>query len=331
MVKTLRLAAVISALLLSLVSCDALFNGVFPPAVGQVTARADLSASIAAAAASSFSLSTVSAGGNEYVILFTSLGFDSSRPHLLIMDSRLKVLSSYTLGELGTVAPGGTFSGGAAMTDASDQVLIGNVFFTVLPSGLLAPAGNPTGVGLFGPAITILPMDSTFHEANYRVSLPSLTWTEYSSGWNAPFTYSCILGGPTQSLRILTIFEDRDSASTPDVFVFQDDNSQQTSFAKVPKADIYNDLTAALQRIDHQEVEPRLGVHLDFPRGDCRLRQHGRRAGPIHTGRAGHREHLVAEMGQPHEGGGGDIRHVLCRVGSCHSRADAIRAVVVER
>lgn len=232
--------------LLPLGSCDVLFNGIFPGALAQATARADFSADIAAAPAGSFQLSIVTAGGDDYVILFSSLSFDSSRTHLVIMDSQLKVLSSYTLGQLAPVAPGGMFSGNVAMTDASDRVVIGNVFFTVLPSGLLAPIGNPTGVSLFGPAITIVPLDNTFHEANYRVSPPLLQWTEYSGGWNAPITYSCTLGGAAQSPRILTVFEDRDSASAPDVFVFQNDSSQQTSFARVPKIDIYNDLTAAV-------------------------------------------------------------------------------------
>ncbi len=246
MVRFLRLFAAIIAFLLPLGSCDVLFNGVFPPSVAQATARADLSTSIAGSPAGYFSLSTVTAAGNEYVILFTSFNFDSSRPHLLIMDPHLNVLSSYTLGELGTVAPGGTFSGRVTMTDVNDQVVIGNVFFDVLPSGLLTTVANHNNVSLDGPSITILPVDGLFHETNYRISPPSLAWTEYGSGWNTPGTFSCTLGAPTQSLRIVTIFEDRDSSSTPDVFVFQDDGSQQTYFARVPKADIDVDLTVAV-------------------------------------------------------------------------------------
>ena len=77
--RCLRLAAG-GMFLLALSACELLFIGAFPPSVGQATARADLSGDIDPSTASYFTLSTVNAGGIEYVLLFTGLGVTHPLP-----------------------------------------------------------------------------------------------------------------------------------------------------------------------------------------------------------------------------------------------------------
>jgi hypothetical protein len=244
MVKTLRLAAMISSLLLSCASCDVLFNGVFPPSIGQVTARTDLSASIAATPASSFSLSTVSAGGSEYVILFTSTPFDSSRPHLLILDSHLKVLNTFSIGDLAAISAGPQLNGNFTMTDVNGFVVIGNMRFNPQPSGFVLDTSYPS-ISLFGPSVSGLP-SHPYNETNFRVNGPNLLYDEYSAAWvlttpPPPPTFTVPLGvpnPPAQFLRLQNVFADQDNAATPDLFVFQDDSSQRTFLLTIPKTDI---------------------------------------------------------------------------------------------
>ena len=242
-VNYLRLFAVVIALL-PLDSCDVLFNGVFPPAVGQVTARADLSASIAAAAAGSFSLSTVTAGGNEYIILFTAFNFDVSRPHLLIMDSHLKVLNSFSIHDLAMMSAGPLLNGSFTMTDVSGFVVIGNMRFNAQPSGFTLDISYPS-VPLYAPSVSGMP-SYLFNETNFRVNGSSFFYDEYSTAWTLttpppPPSFTVPLGvpnPPAQFLRLANVFADQDSAATPDLFVLQDDGTQRTFFLTIPKLDI---------------------------------------------------------------------------------------------
>ncbi len=244
----------IGALLLPLASCDVLFNGVFPPSISQVTARADLSASIPAAPASSFSLSAVSAGGNEYILLFSALGFDSTQNHLIVMDSHLKVLNSFTLDALnafpnavdsfGNGNPFGTIS---AMTGVNGQVMIGNIWFDASPTGFSFSSkfSGPTFC-LSSPSVTDLSSPG-FNEINFTITSGNLVYTQYDSSWNwlnGPFAP---LGTPSPPpagfLNLVNVFADPDSAASPDVLVFQDSGgggSSHTYFLRMPKADIVN-------------------------------------------------------------------------------------------
>ncbi len=167
MVGTLRLAAMISALLLPLASCDVLFNGVFPPSISQVTARADLSASIPAAPASSFSVSTVSAGGNEYVILFSGIPFDISQPHLVIMDSHLKMINTFSIKDLAAISAGPQLGGYFTMADVKGFVVIGNMRFTPQLSGFALDTSYP-GIFLYGPSVSGMP-SHLYNWTNFRL------------------------------------------------------------------------------------------------------------------------------------------------------------------
>jgi hypothetical protein len=244
-VKVLRLLST-ALLLVSVDACDVLFNGVFPGALTQATARADLGGRIDTGPASSFSLSTVRAGGREYVVLFSSSGFDSSRTHLVIMDPHLSIIATYTLDALVPAAPSGIVSGSYTMTDVNDDIVIGNLFFTVLADGTLSPTGNPAGVTLFSPSHSLVFPPDFFHEINYTLSATSMTWQEYTSTWGSDGPFSCALGAPSASIRLAYLFSDHLSVPAPDVFVFQDDAIQRTYFVPVPKADIDVDLNVAV-------------------------------------------------------------------------------------
>jgi hypothetical protein len=252
MVRALRLAAMICALLLPLASCDVLFSGVFSPAIAQVTARADLSASIAAAPAGSFSLSTVSAGGNEYVLLFSAMAFDSTKNHLIVMDSHLNVLNSFTLDALDALPSaadpfgnGNSFGQISAMTGVNGQVLIGNIWFDASPAGFSFShkVSGPTFC-LSGPSVADMSSPG-FNEINFTIFSGNLVYTQYDSAWGwlaGPFAP---LGTPSPPpsglLNLANVFADPDSAASPDVLVFQDSGGSGPShmyFLRMPKADI---------------------------------------------------------------------------------------------
>jgi len=63
LMKAIRAASIGVGLFFLLASCDVLFMGVFPPSVGQLTARADLSGIIDAAGAATFNLAVARSGG----------------------------------------------------------------------------------------------------------------------------------------------------------------------------------------------------------------------------------------------------------------------------
>lgn len=238
--------------LLPLGSCDVLFNGIFPGAVAQATARADLSGAIDTGPASSFQLSTVSAGGNEYVILFTPFTFDSSRTHLVIMDAQLKVLNSYTLNELTQLPPLGLFSGNWTMTDCNDQVVIGNLVFDPSPSGFVF-VQKRSGIFLNWPSVRGRPQFD-YNETNFRISGGELLYDEYWIDWTPTATLGAglPLGLPSPSppagsyFELSNVLTDTDSASAPDVLVFQANGpTSVTYFLRVPKDIIDGDLGSA--------------------------------------------------------------------------------------
>jgi hypothetical protein len=243
----LPLLAIIA--LLPLGSCDVLFNGMFSGAIAQATARADLSKDIDTSPASSFQLSTVSSGGNEYVILFTSFTFDSSKTHLVIMDSQLKVLNSYTLDEMTALGGPSLFSGNFTMTECLDQVVIGNLWFNPSPSGFVF-TNKQSGIFLNGPSVRGRPQFN-WNETNFRISGGELLYDEYALDWTPTATLGagCPLGVPSPPppagsyFELSNVLTDTDSASAPDVLVFQANGpTSRTYFLRVPKNIINGDL-----------------------------------------------------------------------------------------
>jgi len=242
MVRKLRIAGMTAAVLLALGACQVLFVGVFPPAAGQLTAQADLSAQVAAGTASYFRLQVVSAGGSDYVLLFTNFTFDSTKIHLLILDSRLHILNTYTLAELVALPTAGDpFSGGFAMTDLAGQVVIGNLWFDAAPDGFVFSSKSPPGFQLDHPSITGLPA-YLYNEINFRITAGNLASDEYFPDWSYSNSFSPPLGTPNPApagqLYLTGVFADRESAAAPNVLVFRDGGSQRTYFLRIPKGDI---------------------------------------------------------------------------------------------
>jgi hypothetical protein len=231
MVKAMRLVVTAIVALLALDACQVAFIGVFPPTSSQMTARTDLSAQVAAGPAASFNLAIVSAGGSEYVLLFSSAGFDPAQTHLVVLDSQLRVISAFTNAEL-YAAASSYLLGQYAMADANSQVVVGNIRFTASQTGFLA-TGTVAAV-LWQPSLVNLGAN----EANFSASGGAFSYTEYDSAWLSLGSRSVPLGAPSTSINLVGAFTDPDSLSAPIVFMLQDYGSQQSYFLSIPKDDI---------------------------------------------------------------------------------------------
>ncbi len=231
MVRKLLLAVLGCGVVLAVSACQLLFVGAFPASAAQATARADMSATIASSAASTFNLSRVTAGGKEYFLLVSPLNFDPTRAHIVVLDDSLHVLNTFTTNDLGGATSGSPY----AMTDVNGDVIIGDFLFTQnippLPNGLTFNGSSL--VPLNGPSVTGLPSFGN-NEANFSLMGGNLTWTEYDIAWTSlgspPFLP---IGGPS-ALFLSNVLTERDSEGMPDVFFFRD-SSNMTYILLVPK------------------------------------------------------------------------------------------------
>ena len=241
MVRLFRRLVIGAALVLALSSCQLLFIGAFPSSIGQATGRADLSGAIDTGPATYFSLSCVTSGGSEYFVLFTNLNFDSSRVHIVILDSRLKTLNTFSLDDILAQPPGGVpLNGSFTMTDCLDQVVIGNVWFDVLPGGFTF-SSKSAAISLSGPSAREQPQFN-FNDARFRITgAGNLRYNQYDPSWTPTGTLGHLLGtpipAPQGTLNLSDVFTDPNSSASPDVFVFQD-GGNQSYFLQVPKPDI---------------------------------------------------------------------------------------------
>jgi len=227
MVKKLRLAGMTIVTLLALGACQVLFIGVFSPLAGQMAARADLSEIVPAAPAGSFELTRVTAGGSEYFILSSNLGFDPAQVHIVVMDKSLNVLNTYTNNALPS-----PLGWSHAMTDAAGRVLIGQFSFAAQPGGLVSPV--PSLVAISSPSVTGLPAYPR-NEANFNAAGGFLAWNEYTSAWaTTGINPSVPLG--RSSLYLSRVFTEWDSGGMPDVFVLRENNGSTTYFLLIPKS-----------------------------------------------------------------------------------------------
>lgn len=246
-VKSLRLAVMIGALLLPLASCDVLFNGIFSSEIAQATARIDLSGSIPAADASAFELSIVEGFGREFVVLHASLPFDTTMPHVLVLSPGLTLRDAYALNFLTndpSVPPSGTgVNGNFAMRDPSDHIIIGNVDYfpqlnDLVPTGKLSTAAlqtnewSITGEPFAGSPLVNFRIDSS-NLLSYNVYLAS-----WGSGSSTPSVSARPLAeGPQLWLR--GVFADpADIDNDRAVMVFGENGSETTWFLMVPKTDL---------------------------------------------------------------------------------------------
>jgi hypothetical protein len=247
--RIIRVVTLASVLVLPLVSCDILFVGSFSSDLAQATARIDLSSSISAADGGSFTLSVIRSGKFEYVLLFSSLSFDGSLPHLLVLSPELKLKNSYSLNDIdaatGTVP---SFSGNAAIAHLADgNVVIGNLQTTPSDSGLaldqkltVAPV-QLSRWAIEGPQPSYLTWSNFFLDYSQQLS-----YFEYAGDWNSPRTSkSHFVSSPGNTRYDLEgVFTDpEDSLNNGALMVFAESNTQQEAFhfIQVPKnADFIN-------------------------------------------------------------------------------------------
>lgn len=226
------------ALLVFLTACGFLSLSAFPGSASQIMTRRDLSASVSPAASGTFNLFSVTAGGSEFVLLFTDSPADPGSPHLLVMDANLSLLDSFSLNDLAAAA--GSFFGSVALRDCNGFVAVGNLLFTPSPAGLTLSATQ--SVDLIQPTVTVEPVD-VFNEANFRTSAGKLEYDEYDSNWATTSTPSDFPLGtpapvPSSPLRVAGVFTDPDSSTADIVLVFADDASRRHYFVPVTKNDV---------------------------------------------------------------------------------------------
>ncbi len=217
-----------------LASCDVLFSGMFPADVAQITAQVDLSAEVPAANAASFSLAVLKLLGTEYVLLFSSDAFDSTKTHLFVLSPALQVLNRYTLDDLTAVpAPGIPFMGNTAVTRLADnQIVIGNLRAVPGTTGLDITGKLPGSAILFNEAVGG-PAPGNLLWTNFRSdSTGTMVYEAYDALWAGPTARSHPIG---RSAWVRDVFTDpEDSQYQTALIVFEDDSSTQY-FIQVPK------------------------------------------------------------------------------------------------
>jgi hypothetical protein len=237
MLRQVRILVAGVVTLLSLGSCDVLFNGAYSPELGQMTALADLSAVIPAGPASTYKLSILRSGNDEFVLLYSSTPFDSTQIHLVVMSPTLKVLNTFSGDDISALPPVGIpFTGTSAVTHLVDgRIIIGNVEAVPSASGLALQdkLSAPVPVHLEGSTI-VGPASASLTWTGFSVDpTGALSWSAYASDWSTVSTMSHPLG---RQMQIMGAFTDPENAQHNVAFlVFNEGNSNTQYFMQVPK------------------------------------------------------------------------------------------------
>jgi len=243
MVRRARVLGVLAVSLSMLFGCDYLLNGSFPGSVSQETVRLDLSSEISAAAATTFNLAVLKSGQTEYVLLFSSSGFDASKNHLYVLTPGLVIQNTFTMSAIADIPPiGDPLKGDTAIAHLSDgKIVIGNVQATPGTNGLsldgkLESPNNPVTVELSKGAI-VGPSSASFTWSGFFTD-PSnnLTFTQYASDWSSLISQTHAIGRPYQLENIFTDPEDNQVNTALLVFDQSTSGSNSTQyFMTVPK------------------------------------------------------------------------------------------------
>jgi hypothetical protein len=212
-----------------------LLSSTFPASATQVTARRSLYSLIPAAEASSFSMSDVTAGGREYVILSSPL--TSAGTRLIIMDTGLDTVLTMTAQDLAGF--GGILDSAPAKLDAMGRILVGNVFFSTSASGLVFPPSIfsvPTGTGFQSPVA------GNYNFIMFSASGNNFTYYEYYDTWLPylpvnvwTFPIRALPAGNT-SFSVSGIFSDPDPARQVALFVLYDSGDSLDHYFVIPLA-----------------------------------------------------------------------------------------------
>jgi hypothetical protein len=248
MLRQVRILVAGAVMLLSLASCDVLFNGAYSSELGQSTAVVDLSGIISASPASTYKLAILRSGNDEFVLLYSSTPFDSTQIHLVVLSPTLKVLNRFSGDDISGLPPVGVpFSGSSAVTHLVDgRIIIGNVEAVPAAGSLtlldkLNMPVNPVDVHLDGSTI-VGPASASLTWTGFSVD-PSgaLSWSAYAGDWTTVGTMSHPLG---RQVQIGGVFTDPESTQHNVAFlVFNDGSSNTQYFMQVPKnPDLVNGL-----------------------------------------------------------------------------------------
>jgi hypothetical protein len=236
--RMVRAAAIAGVLVLTLASCDVLFMGIFSSNTAQATSRIDLSSSIAAANAASFTLAVLKSGENEYVLLFSSLGFDRTRPHLIVLSPDLQLQNSYTQDDIIARPPNGDpLMGSAAMTHLPDgHIVIGNLQTIASGAGLaLDKKLSPAMDGLNGWSIEGPPNSRTWSNFQLDFGTQVLSYIEYDAAMSAATPRSHSVSSGTTRYNLEGVFTNpEDALNNSALVVFSESNTQNSVLHFIP-------------------------------------------------------------------------------------------------
>jgi hypothetical protein len=253
MMRAMRLAASGIVLILSLASCDILFNGAFPSSLGQATARIDLSDRIGLADASTFNLSIARSYGYEFVILHSTATFDSTKDHLVVLSPGLTIRNEYPLSAVSYPTYTYNFSGSSVFAHLSDgHIVVGN-FDGLATSAGLVPAGQ-LSFSLDNWAIIGSTTMSIYAWSGFGTN--STTNTLSYSGYKMDWTPGSIpthtrtirsLDAAHPQLWLNGVFTNpEDDLGSTALFVFGEQGSNTSYFVQIPKSDLDTSPTPAI-------------------------------------------------------------------------------------
>jgi hypothetical protein len=208
-----------------------LFDSTFPADVSQMTARIDLSTRIPAADAASFSISDVTAGGSEYLVLSSGLAAGGTR--LLILDSGLTVLFSFTAQDI--AGWGATLGSAPAKLDAMGHLVIGNLIFSTGAGGLVFPptmyGGIPLTTGFESQT------SGAYNFIDFSASGNNLTFSEYFDTWLFDGTWTFPVRatpGANTNFSVKGIFSDPDPSRQLAIIVLSDAGDSMDHYLVIP-------------------------------------------------------------------------------------------------
>jgi hypothetical protein len=240
MTRMARVAVAGIGLVLSLASCDILFMGVFPASLGQETARADLSSKIGEADAATFNLSIARAYGFEFLILYSTDGFDGTKPHLIVMSPALAVLNTYTLNDIPFFAGNSVF---AHLFDG--HVAIGNFDGLATSAGLKLVGQLPSSATLSNWSIIggRSPTMNAYTWSGFQVDQSNLmTYNAYLEAWTpgVPASLARVVRPIDRShaqLRLVGVYTNpEDELGNESLFVFGESGGGTDYFVQIPKS-----------------------------------------------------------------------------------------------
>jgi hypothetical protein len=238
MVRTLVRGVALLCLILPLASCIFFFSA-FPPTLTQVVARTDLSSVIPAGFEKDYQVYCVTATAappGEFVLLMNRNG--SAEPRVIVLDSNLKLIQTYTTAQLNGW---GAFSGSSIMADAGGNIEIGNFGFSA--DELRNIAWNPSWINsaVQGPSYCSPFLQS--NDINFVVTGGnSLAYTQYHPWWTFQFSsiFLSIKSAADTQFQVQGAYNVNDSSTGSTVIlVLGEQNGPTVHFVAIPRDNLH--------------------------------------------------------------------------------------------